>query len=337
VTLSGQTPLAAADEKPIPDSLAGRILSLLKPWWNYLPAVVLGWVLVEAVGGNMSGGERWLTQAIFFCVVLVAAGAGATVSAGISEVGFWRTFIHRLSVLGEFLYMGILGFLAALVYLAMAAVFDSELSHPGHPFGVAAAALLPLTRFWPFWIIPFMQPVEHDIQMRHSLGNYRRPAMATAWRMTREQGTFRHRTLPWFLALGAALAVTTLATEWGGAVGRGLLLYPVVLPLFTAEDDRSLTPNHGCRAARLLIWVCEQIGREPPIWSHDLAEDWHSSDSRPTVALCRLIQSLPEERRSALTRTSAGWMQWELAHWWMKHQRADEGRERKGGDGKQAG
>jgi hypothetical protein len=107
------------------------------------------------------------------------------------------------------------------------------------------------------------------------------------------------------------------------------------MPCRPPEGDPSITPRHGCRAARLLIWVCEQIDREPPIWSHDLAADWNSTDPRPTDALCRLMRSLPEERRAALTRTSAGWMQWELAHWWMEHQRLDAERERDGraGDG----
>ena len=105
------------------------------------------------------------------------------------------------------------------------------------------------------------------------------------------------------------------------------------MPCRPAEHDPGIPPNHGCRAARLLIWVCKQLEREPPPWSRDLAADPHSTDSRPTVALCRLMRTMPEDRRTALTRTSAGWMQWELAHWWMRHQHADAAREEDGETG----
>jgi len=216
------------------ESLGARTLELLRPWWNYLPAILLGWLMVELTGGRAPDGQRGMLQVFFLLFVLVATGAGATASAGISEVGLARTLLHRLSVIGEFLYLGLLAFLMVLGYVALAMPFDPGLDHPWHRFGIAVAALLPLARLWPFWMIPFMQPVERDLKRVESLGNYRRPAMATAWRMTREPGTLRTRTLPWLLAFGAALAMTALATHLGGAAGRSLVLYPLVLPTLAA-------------------------------------------------------------------------------------------------------
>lgn len=99
------------------------------------------------------------------------------------------------------------------------------------------------------------------------------------------------------------------------------------MPCRPVEDDPGRTPKSGALAAQLLIWVCEQLDREPPIWCHDLAADPHSTDSRPTIALCRLMRELPDAKRNALTRTNAGWMHWELAHWWMRHEQADAARQ----------
>jgi hypothetical protein len=241
-TLTGQEPPAMQDHPQAAGSIATRTLQLLRPYWNYLPAILLGWLLVERVGGAVPEGHRWTVQGFFLSFVLVATGAGVTASARITGVGFWRTFLHRLSVIGEFLYVAVLAFLAVLVYVALAMPFDPGLDHRWHRLGMAAVALVPMTRLWPFWMIPFMQPVERDLKSAKSMGNYRRPALATAWRMTRHPGTLRQRTIPWFLALGAAVALTTVATQLGGATGRSLVLYPIVLPLLAAFSWALIEP-----------------------------------------------------------------------------------------------
>ena len=234
VTLAGRSPAATKHSLPPAESTAARTLQLLRPYWNYLPAIVLGWFLAELVPAGAPEDQRWMLRGFFLSFVLVATGTGATASAGISGVGLARTFVHRLSVIGEFLYVAVLAFLAIVAYVAVATAFDPGLSHPAHRYGVTVVALLPLVRLWPFLLIPFMQPVERDIKSAKQLGNYRRPALATAWRMTRQPGTFRQRTLPWFLAFGLTLGLSAAASALAGAVGRSLVLYPLALPVLTA-------------------------------------------------------------------------------------------------------
>jgi hypothetical protein len=240
--LAGQGATVEGDDHRAGGSPAARTMQLLRPYWNYLPTILLGWLLVERVGGAVEGGQRWFVQSFFFGFVLVASGSGAATSAGIGEARLFRTFLHRLSVISDLLYLALLSFLVVLGYVALAEPFDSGLEHPWHRFGIGAVALLPLTRLWPTWVIPFMQPVELDIESAKSMGNIRRPAVATAWRMTREPATFRRRTLPWFLAFALAVAATVVASRLGGATARSLVLYPLVLPLLTAYTWSLIEP-----------------------------------------------------------------------------------------------
>lgn len=60
--------------------------------------------------------------------------------------------------------------------------------------------------------------------------------------MTRHPGTLRHQTIPWFLALGAGVALATVATQLGGATGRSLVLYPIVLPVLAAFSWALIEP-----------------------------------------------------------------------------------------------
>ncbi|MEL7029117.1 MAG: hypothetical protein AAGL49_07865 [Pseudomonadota bacterium] len=99
------------------------------------------------------------------------------------------------------------------------------------------------------------------------------------------------------------------------------------MPCRPAESDLSLQIGHGSRAARLLIWASETLERDPPIWAFDLANDIPSRDERPTVALCRLLRELPDDRRAWLLDRQHGYRALELTQWWTRHQRADAERE----------
>lgn len=97
------------------------------------------------------------------------------------------------------------------------------------------------------------------------------------------------------------------------------------MPCRPAEDDPSLNPGHGFLAARLLLWLAEQIDRDPPIWAYDISRQTSSRDERPTRILCRWLGDLPEAtRRRVLDGESAHAPQ--LREWWEKHRAADEAR-----------
>ena len=102
------------------------------------------------------------------------------------------------------------------------------------------------------------------------------------------------------------------------------------MPCRPAEDDPSLF-SECCETARLLIWACEQLERDPPIWVFDLAKDRWTNDPRATQTLCELMRHLnPTQSQLLLAGKVSDSVR--LINWWKKHQQWDAERIKKDGN-----
>ena len=214
-------------------SCISRSLVLLMPYWNFLPAMLIGWFLVEIGGSNSDPDNRWLIHIFFGCIVFICTAAGVALNAGVSSVGLLRTIFFRLSELGSFLLIGILLMLIVSISIAVAHNLFPDLSTYAEHTILIMCTVIVLIRLWPFLMVSFMQDVAQDIPTPHAYGITRQPALATAWRLTRAPGNARRFSL-WLFAVCTGIGLTWLASQVLGKAGRSLILYPIVLPMLTA-------------------------------------------------------------------------------------------------------
>jgi len=99
------------------------------------------------------------------------------------------------------------------------------------------------------------------------------------------------------------------------------------MPCRSHDQDPSLHQKHGYRAATLLVWLCDRLQRDAPIWAYAMAKDYRNQDQRPTQALCALLDELGAERLDEVLAMSTGSRGSELAQWWQLHQQADAERD----------
>lgn len=222
---------------PMAVGVVNRMGHLLRHPLRFVPGVLFGWFFVERVGAQLSTDSRPLAMGFLFLVALVFPGAVVASNSGITSFPWWRVLWRRLSAMADYAMVGLglaLAVIAIVAFASLAGV-DAVIWGPDVIGGITAGvSLLLLTRIWPFVVIPYMQAPEVDIPDPRSPGYWRHQAVWTAWKLTQPNGTFRRFTLPWMLAFGAAILATTAATSIGGAVGRSLVLYPIVLPALTA-------------------------------------------------------------------------------------------------------
>ncbi len=224
-TLSGQ---GRADDRHRA-SIARRVAALLWPYTSYLPAVLCGFLLVDAVGNSQGSSNNVIAAAFFCAVMLVCNGAAVARNSGISGAPLGQIIWYRMSAIGDYLLFAVM-FMVLSIGLAAAGLLEGT-QQALLSLGILLGALM--VRFWPFWIIPYLQPVERDLETPRAVGITRRSALRTAWQLTGEPGVLRNATLPWLTftaATGGLIAAIDglLGTGW-----RNFILYTAALPAWT--------------------------------------------------------------------------------------------------------
>lgn len=80
------------------------------------------------------------------------------------------------------------------------------------------------------------------------------------------------------------------------------------------------------RVGRLLVWLGELIGQEPPVYARAAAEHVYGSPrdlDRMTDALCTTIRNLPKDARERVLYNGKDKRSRALADWWEEHEKHD--------------
>ena len=218
------------EEAPAAATLPARTAALLWPYASFLPAFLCGLLLVDAVGRSPEQAGNLVAGAFFFAVVLVLNGSAVARNARISAAPLWQIIWHRMSVIGDYLLFSLMAMIL-LVLIAAAGLAESPRSAI---LAFALGLVVLLLRFWPFWIIPYLQPVERDLSSPHVPGVPKRSALRTAWQLTGEGGVLHRYTLPWLGVSAGGVALVAISHWLLGDTGRSLVLYALILPSWTA-------------------------------------------------------------------------------------------------------
>ncbi|GJM09878.1 MAG: hypothetical protein DHS20C11_21540 [Lysobacteraceae bacterium] len=234
---------ASAEEQETADAaiehiertIGGRFMQLLTPYWSFLPAIAGAW-LIERIIGNLPP-DAQAGGSLLLVLVLVLNGVAVMKNAGVSEGSFGYLLWHRLSAIGDYLVFALLVAATVIASTALVAMFGlkvASLSPAWQVTGLVACVGLLLVRFWPFWVIPYMQRVEDDVPSPRAYGITRRSALLTAWQLTGQATVFVRLTLPWLLLLSVAIAMTLVAFALTSDWARFGLIYAIILPAISA-------------------------------------------------------------------------------------------------------
>jgi hypothetical protein len=209
--------------RPLPafgDAMRTAAARVRRSYLQFLPAILVTWLLVEVVAGA-SGRPMVVIAPSLFCLGLVGYAAAAARAAGRSEENVvWLTVTRAsacVSYLGILLVLGLVSLIVLGVAAALGAGHDPLVLEIA--VGVwAALVLLVCSRLWPGLVVPFL----YGGRVRYS-GSARSmlwvgPGLPTAWRMTATPGVLARVSAPYLL-----VAAFT-AGAWGGA--RAFLALP---------------------------------------------------------------------------------------------------------------
>lgn len=81
------------------------------------------------------------------------------------------------------------------------------------------------------------------------------------------------------------------------------------------------------RSAKLLVFVCKQLGFNPPAYAVEDAENSHCHRDSSVIKLCDLIHGMNEEELNRIVYNARSKESRDLADWWEEHEEADRKRE----------
>ena len=82
------------------------------------------------------------------------------------------------------------------------------------------------------------------------------------------------------------------------------------------------------RAAKLLLYVQEQLGQTHEAWTQYAVNNMASAnDDRPVIELCGVLKELTPEQLERIVYNAHNKTARDLADWWEEHQAADATRE----------
>lgn len=215
-------------------SLRKRVFELLSPAWRFFPAVFaagfIEYLVSQMPDKHQMGG---------YCLlgfVLILNGVAVMANSQITRLSYGRLVWNRLSALGDYLLFLVLYIIFTVIGFGMAGFLGFDASDASKTWNVLVAVFILVVlqiRFWPYWVVPYMQSVELDIPSHDMLGNTKETALVSAWKLTKQDGSFLNQTLVWFTAIGLSIVLLFFASQLGGQWGLGLTLYFIVLPFLT--------------------------------------------------------------------------------------------------------
>jgi len=216
-------------------SLQKRIFELLNPAWMFLPAVIAAG-FIEFLVSQMPL-KHQMSGYTLLGLVLVLNGVAVMANSQITGLSYGRLVWNRLSALGDYLLFLVLYIVSTVFCFGLIGLFGVDATTSSETWKVSIAVFMFVflqIRFWPFWLIPYMQSVESDIPSNDMLGNSKETALVSAWKLTKQDGSFLKHTLVWITAVVISIILLYIANHLGGQWGLGLTLYIIVLPVLTA-------------------------------------------------------------------------------------------------------
>jgi hypothetical protein len=209
--------------RPLPsfgDAMRTASARVRRFYLDFVPGILVTWVLVEVVAGAAKGPRVAVAPALF-CLGLVGYAAAASRAAGRSEENVvWLTVTRASACLS---YLGILLILALLSLLVLGIGVALGAGHDPLVLGIAVGvgtvlSLLVCSRLWPGLVVPFLYggATRYSGAARSTL--WVGPGLPTAWRMTAAPGVLTRVSAPYLLVAGLTTGV------WG--VARGLFALP---------------------------------------------------------------------------------------------------------------